>query len=57
MWLRGDGAMADVALTRALRSEPGHALARLLRQGLDSCLPPAELRSLIGRAVAVGASR
>jgi hypothetical protein len=51
-WLRGDGAMADVALTRALAGDPHYALARLLAQALTACLPPAELRGLIRQAVA-----
>jgi hypothetical protein len=50
-WLRGDGAMANVALTRALDSEPGYPFARLLAQGLAACLGPGELRALIGAAV------
>jgi hypothetical protein len=50
-WLRGDGAMADVALGRALASDPGYTLARLLAQALAACLPPAELRALIRAAV------
>jgi hypothetical protein len=50
-WLRGDGAMADVALNRALSGEPGYALARLLAQALAACMRPAELRALIDEAV------
>ena len=50
-WLRGDGAMADVALTRALAADPGYTLARLLARALSSCMPPAELRGLIREAV------
>jgi hypothetical protein len=46
-WLRGDGAMANVALDRALDSDPGYRLARLLRQALSRCLPPGELRALL----------
>lgn len=46
-WVRGDGAMANVALDRALASEPEHALAWLLRSALDACLPPAEVRRLV----------
>jgi Domain of unknown function (DUF4192) len=46
-WLRGDGAMANVALTRALDSDPGYRLAALLAQGLAECLAPAELRAMI----------
>ena len=32
--LRGDGAMANIALGRALDSEPGYGLARLLGDAL-----------------------
>ncbi|TQN42267.1 uncharacterized protein DUF4192 [Blastococcus colisei] len=48
-WLRGDGAMADIALTRALAGAPDYALARLLAQALAACMRPAELRDLIRR--------
>jgi hypothetical protein len=50
VWLRGDGAMADVALRRALAADPGYALARLLAQALVACVRPAELRDLIREA-------
>jgi hypothetical protein len=50
-WLRGDGAMANVALERALDSRPGYSLARLLAQGLTGCLPPAALRAMVREAV------
>jgi Domain of unknown function (DUF4192) len=46
-WLRGDGAMANVALARALQSQPGYVLASLLAEGLARCLPPAQLRAMI----------
>jgi hypothetical protein len=46
-WLRGDGAMAGIALDRALASDPGYPLAGLLAEGLQAFLPPAELRSWI----------
>jgi hypothetical protein len=46
-WLRGDGAMANVALARALAGDPAYALARLLAQALAECLPPADLRAMI----------
>jgi hypothetical protein len=49
-WLRGDGALANVALERALASRPGYRLAELLSQGLAACLPPAALRSVITAA-------
>jgi hypothetical protein len=46
-WLRGDGAMANVALARALASDPAYALARLLAQALAQCVPPSDLRTII----------
>ena len=46
-WVRGDGAMANVALDRALASEPGQWLALLLRDALAACLRPVEVRRLI----------
>ncbi|WNV74015.1 DUF4192 domain-containing protein [Geodermatophilus sp. DSM 44513] len=46
-WLRGDGAMAGVALQRALDSRPTYRLAQLLAEGLAACLPPRELRTLV----------
>jgi hypothetical protein len=46
-WLRGDGAMANVALERALDSDPDHRLARLLSEALAACLNPGQLRTLI----------
>jgi hypothetical protein len=46
-WLRGDGAMANVALARARRSDPRYALAVLLESALAACLAPDELRGMI----------
>ena len=46
-WLRGDGAMAGVALERALDVDPGYRFARLLSQALAACLPPSDIRALI----------
>ncbi|MFQ1003801.1 DUF4192 family protein [Modestobacter sp. SSW1-42] len=46
-WLRGDGALANLALDRALRSEPSYTLAGLLRGALDACLPPEAVREVI----------
>ncbi|WP_138758209.1 DUF4192 domain-containing protein [Modestobacter altitudinis] len=46
-WVRGDGSLANVALERALASEPTYTFAVLLRTALDACLPPAEVRRLI----------
>jgi hypothetical protein len=46
-WLRGDGAMAGVALERALAADRGYRLAVLLRQALTSCVPPDQLRAIV----------
>jgi hypothetical protein len=54
VWLRGDGATANVALDIALDSDPDHGLARLLRKGLDACLTPRDLRELVEQAVGRG---
>jgi antitoxin (DNA-binding transcriptional repressor) of toxin-antitoxin stability system len=51
-WLRGDGAMANVALERALACQPGYALAELLAQGLAACLPPRTVRAMVRETVA-----
>jgi hypothetical protein len=51
-WLRGDGAMANIALERALDSRPTYTLARLLADGLAACLPPAELRAMLASGTA-----
>lgn len=42
-YLRGDGAMASVALDRAEEACPGHRLASLVRSSLDHALPPEQL--------------
>lgn len=49
-WVRGEGALASVALERALASEPSYTFAGLLRSALDACLPPAQIRQLIRQA-------
>lgn len=46
-WLRGDGAMAGVALERALAADRSYRLAGLLRQALRSCVPPDQLRAIV----------
>jgi Domain of unknown function (DUF4192) len=46
-WLRGDGAMANIALDRALAGQPDYSFARLLATALDRCLPPDDLRQLL----------
>lgn len=39
-WWRGNGALARVALTRALRCDPGYRLAQLLEQMVDLAIRP-----------------
>ena len=39
--------MANVALDRALASDPAHPMAGLLRTALDSCMRPADVRAMI----------
>jgi hypothetical protein len=46
-WLRGDGAMANIALERALDSDPECVLARMLQAALMSCTPPGRLREVL----------
>lgn len=43
--LRGDGALANVALDRAQRSWPGHRLAELLAVAAQQGMPPAAVRT------------
>jgi Domain of unknown function (DUF4192) len=42
-YLRGEGALAGVALERIEATRPDHRLGRLLRQALDVGIPPADL--------------
>jgi hypothetical protein len=44
---RGDGARANVALDRALATDPGYGLALLLRQALDGGIPAEQVRDLL----------
>lgn len=43
-WQSGNGALANVALDRALRDDPHYSMARLLRQAIDSGAPPSLAR-------------
>lgn len=45
--LRGEGALANVALDRAERSWPGHRLTRLLRSAATVPMRPAEVRAAL----------
>jgi Domain of unknown function (DUF4192) len=49
-YLRGDGALAGVALDTALRACPQHSLSGLLRAALEGGLPPKLLRSVAADA-------
>lgn len=43
-WQSGDGALANVAIERALAADPGYSMAHLLGQALDAGLPPSAAR-------------
>ena len=43
-WVRGDGALANVALDRALAGDPAYSMAKLFRAGLDGQLPPSVVK-------------
>jgi hypothetical protein len=51
-YVRGDGALAGVALDAALHACPQHSLSGLLRAALDTGLPPELLRSVAADAAA-----
>ncbi len=52
-YLRGDGALAGVALECAEEADPGHQLTSLLRQVQQAGLPPDWLASTLRRSVAM----
>ncbi len=43
---RGDGTLANVALDRALLTDPGYSMARLIREGLDRAIDPRQVREI-----------
>jgi hypothetical protein len=43
-WQCGDGALASIAIDRALACDPGYSMALLLRDILDAGVPPSEAR-------------
>ena len=43
-WPSGDGALANVALDRALTDDPGYSMALLLRQVIGAGAPPSLAR-------------
>jgi hypothetical protein len=48
---RGDGTLANIAVARALASDPAYSMARLVAAGLDAGLHPRHIRE-VSRAVA-----
>jgi hypothetical protein len=56
-YLRGDGAMAGVALDAALQACPEHSLSGLLRAALEGGLPSEVLRTVAADAAAAVARR
>jgi hypothetical protein len=49
----GNGALANVALDRAMGTDPEYSLAVLLRSALDRQVPPAEVRGILRDTAAV----
>ena len=47
--LRGDGALANIALDRAERAWPGHAFAALVRRAAMAGLRPSAIREVLTR--------
>jgi hypothetical protein len=48
-FLRGDGALAGVAVEAASQAAPGHMIAYLLRHSMDLGLPPADVAAAIAK--------
>ncbi len=43
-WQSGDGALANIAIERALAADPGYSMALLVAEAVESGLPPAAAR-------------
>ena len=52
--LRGDGALAGIALDRAEQAWPGHRLTRLLRAVWAAGIPPERVRECLTAPIASG---
>jgi hypothetical protein len=52
-YARGDGTLANIAVERALASDPGYTMARLVASGLDAGLHPEHVRA-VSREVSQG---
>lgn len=46
-YVRGEGALAHIAINRALEADPEHTLADLIRHALDSGIPPSEFAQFL----------
>ncbi|MFI9811414.1 DUF4192 domain-containing protein [Saccharothrix variisporea] len=46
-YIRGDGALAMIALDRALEARPDHTLAELVRRAVNRRIPPGELADIV----------
>ncbi len=53
-WVRGDGALANIALDRALATDPDYSLATLVRIGLDRAVPPRQVKEWLRASAARG---
>ncbi|MEO6206250.1 MAG: DUF4192 domain-containing protein [Mycobacteriales bacterium] len=51
-WVRGDGALANIALDRALATDPDYSLATLVRIGLDRAVPPRQVKQWLRASAA-----
>jgi hypothetical protein len=49
-WLGGNGALANVALDRAMGADPDYSMARLLRDGMLCGISPSDLRRALRRS-------
>ena len=43
-WQSGEGALANIAIDRALAADPGYSMAQLLREIMDAGVPPSAAR-------------
>jgi hypothetical protein len=43
-WQSGEGALANIAIERALSADPGYSMAQLIGEALDAGLPPSAAR-------------
>jgi hypothetical protein len=53
-WQAGNGALAAVAIDRALQADPGYSMARLLSRALEAALPPSAAHMPMSPAAVAG---